>query len=166
MNGLSVIRECGSTLYRLEHVVPPTNTKFRLLLLQTQAGMPYTNTHKHKISYFKSKRIFLGSPKHWKSISAARQNRNFLHFFIINTIIIFNSFSISIRWDSSALCTQCLQNLYQSVAINLKYMLLVLLLHLKIIKLEKLYTCWIVRRWHITNNFSWLATGLPDFNLR
>ena len=43
------------TLYvRLQHAVPPTNTKFKLLLLPTQAGIPFTNTHKHRTSYFKS----------------------------------------------------------------------------------------------------------------
>ena len=37
---LFIIRECVSTLYvGLAHVVPPTNTKFKLLLLPTQAGI-------------------------------------------------------------------------------------------------------------------------------
>ena len=46
----SAIRECGSTLYvGLQHAVPPTNTKFKPLLLPTQAGICYTST-KHHIS--------------------------------------------------------------------------------------------------------------------
>ena len=68
-----IIRECSSTLYvGLAHAVPPTNTKFKPLLLPTQAGMPYTNTHKHRTSYCKSTLTFLG-PECWKSICAARQ---------------------------------------------------------------------------------------------
>ena len=58
------IGECGNTLYvGLAHAVPPTNTKFKPLLLPTQAGMPYTNTHKHRTSYFKSTLTFLGPAK-------------------------------------------------------------------------------------------------------
>ena len=35
------IRECGSTLYvGLQHAIPPTNTKFKPLLLPTQVGIP------------------------------------------------------------------------------------------------------------------------------
>ena len=46
------IIECGSTLYvGLAHAVPPTNTKFKPLLLPTQAGMPYTTTQKCRTSY-------------------------------------------------------------------------------------------------------------------
>ena len=47
------IRECSSTLYvRLQHQVPPTNTKFKHLLLLTQAGIPYTTltSTEHHIS--------------------------------------------------------------------------------------------------------------------
>ena len=54
------IGDCGSTLYvGLTHVVSPINTKFKPFLLPTQAGMPYTNTHKHRTSYFKSTLTFL-----------------------------------------------------------------------------------------------------------
>ena len=43
-----LIRECGSTPYvGLAHAVPPTNTKFKPLLLPTQAGVPYTSTEHH-----------------------------------------------------------------------------------------------------------------------
>ena len=56
-----------------QHVVPPTNTKLKPLLLLIQAGMPYTNIDKHRTSYFKSILTFLGPVKHWKSIPAARQ---------------------------------------------------------------------------------------------
>ena len=56
-----IIREYGSTLYVvLAHAVPPTNTNLQPLLLPTQAGMPYTNTHKHRTSYFKSTLTFVG----------------------------------------------------------------------------------------------------------
>ena len=59
-------RECSSTLYvGLEHVVPPTNTKIKPLFLPTQAGTPYKNTNKHRISYFKSALTFLGPVKRW-----------------------------------------------------------------------------------------------------
>ena len=73
------IGECGSTLYvGLAHAVPPTSTKFKPLLLPTQTGMPYTNTHKHKTSYFKSTLTFLGPAKLWKCFSAARQKLEIL----------------------------------------------------------------------------------------
>ena len=73
------IGECGSTLYvGLAHAVPPTNTKLKPLLLPTQAGMPYTNTHKHRTSYLKSTLTFLGPAKSWKSICAARQQLEIL----------------------------------------------------------------------------------------
>ena len=69
-----IIRECSSTLCRVQHAVPPTNTKFKLLhvLLPTQAGILYTNIHKHRTSYFKSILTFLGQAKGWKSISVAQ----------------------------------------------------------------------------------------------
>ena len=73
---LFIIRE----LVGLQHAVPPTNTKFKPLFLPTQAGMPYTNTHKHRTSYFKSTLTLLGSAKHWKSISAARQKPEIFAF--------------------------------------------------------------------------------------
>ena len=73
------IRVCGSTLYvGLQHAVPPTNTKFKPLLLPTLMGIPYTNTHKHRTSYFKSTLTFLGPAKRWNSISAARQKLEIL----------------------------------------------------------------------------------------
>ena len=61
--------------------VPPTNTKFRPLLLPTQTGIPYTNTHKHRTSYSKSTLTFVSPAKRWKSIYAARQKPEFLRFF-------------------------------------------------------------------------------------
>ena len=40
---LFIIREHGGTLYAgLQHALPHTNTKFKLLLLPTQTGLPYT----------------------------------------------------------------------------------------------------------------------------
>ena len=36
--------------------------------------IPYTNTHKHRTSYFRSTLPFLGQAKRWKSISATQQN--------------------------------------------------------------------------------------------
>ena len=62
----------------LAHAFPPTNTKFKPLLLPTQTGMPYTNTHKHRTSYFKSTLTFMGPSKRWKCLSAARQKRQIL----------------------------------------------------------------------------------------
>ena len=50
-----------------------SNTKFKPLFLRTHAGIPYTNTHKHRISYFKSTHTVLGPAKCWKSISADQQ---------------------------------------------------------------------------------------------
>ena len=77
-----IIREYGSTLYvGLARAVPPTNTNFQPLLLPTQAGMPYTNTHKHRTSYFKSTLTFMGPAKRWKCHSAARQKRQILSIF-------------------------------------------------------------------------------------
>ena len=75
-----IIKESGSTLYvGLAPAVPPTNTNFQpLLLLSTQAGMPYTNTHKHRTSYFKSTITFIGPAKRWKCLSEARQKREIL----------------------------------------------------------------------------------------
>ena len=93
----TVIRECCSTLYvGLAHAVPPTNTKFKLLLLPTQAGMPYTNTHKHRTSYFKSTLTFLGPTKRRKSITAARQKPEIL-VFLHRLLFYFNSDEISPR---------------------------------------------------------------------
>ena len=79
---LCIIREYSSTLYvGLAHAVPPTNTNFQPLLLQTQAGMPYTNTHKHRTSYFKYTLTFMGPAKRWKCHSAARQKRQIIAIF-------------------------------------------------------------------------------------
>ena len=76
------IRECSSTLYvGLAHTAPPTNTKFKPLLLLTQAGIPYTNSYKHRTSYLKSKLTFLGPAKLWKFISADRQKTEILAIF-------------------------------------------------------------------------------------
>ena len=90
----SHIGECGSTLYvGLAHAVPPTNTKFQPLLLPTQAGMPYTNTDKHRTSYFKSTLTIMGPAKRWKCLFAARQKRQILNIIII-IIINFKIFSL------------------------------------------------------------------------
>ena len=62
----------------LAHAVPPTNTNFKPLLLPTQAGIPYTNTHKHRTSYFKSTLTFMAQAKRWKCLSAARQKPEIL----------------------------------------------------------------------------------------
>ena len=75
------IRERDNNLYvELQHAVPPTDTKFKPLLLQTQAGVPYTNTHKHRTSYLKSTLTFVGPAKCWKSNSTDRQKREILAF--------------------------------------------------------------------------------------
>ena len=90
-----IIRECGSTLYvGLAHAVLPTNTKFKLLLLPTQTGMPYTNTHKHRNLHF------WVQPSSGSAFPQPDKNRKFSQFFIIDTIIIiiFNFvFSISVQ---------------------------------------------------------------------
>ena len=75
LNQLSYIREYGSTLYvGLAHAFPPTNTKFKPLLLPTQTVRPYRNTHKHRTSHFwvqlSSGSLFLPPDK----------NRKFLRF--------------------------------------------------------------------------------------
>ena len=74
-----IIRECGSTLYAgMAHAAPPTNIKFKSLLLPTQAGIPYTNTHKHRTSYFKCTLTVMASAKCWKCLSAGRQKPEIL----------------------------------------------------------------------------------------
>ena len=79
------ITGCGSTLYvGLAHAVPPTNTKFKQLILPTQMGMLYTNTRKHRTSYFKSTLTFLGPAKLWKCIFV--QKPEIFGFFIMNII--------------------------------------------------------------------------------
>ena len=113
---LLLVGECGSTLYvGLAHVVPPTNTKFKLLLPPTQVSMLYTNTHKHRTSYFKSTHTFLGPAMSWESICAARK---ILRFFIIifNFKIFFSNISSDEIPPHSA--CKCLQFFYQSVAIH------------------------------------------------
>ena len=72
------IREC--TLYvGLQHAVPPTNTIFQPLRLLSQAGTPYTNTHKDRTSYvFQVYTHISASSKRWKSISATRQKPEIL----------------------------------------------------------------------------------------
>ena len=83
VNSFCVIRECGSTLYvRLQHAVPPTNTKLKPLLLPSQAGMLYTNTHKHRTSYFKPTLSFLGPAKCWRPSLPPDKIGKFLLFFI------------------------------------------------------------------------------------
>ena len=102
---IATVRESGSTLYvGLARVVPPTNTKFKPLLLPTQAGMPCTNTHKHRTSYFKSTRTFLAPAKRCKSITATRQKPEILAFLHhqhnnnnIYLLFYFNSDEISLR---------------------------------------------------------------------
>ena len=74
-----LIREYGSTLYvGLARAVPPTNINFQPLLPPTQAGMPYINTHKHRMSYFKSTLTLTGPAKYWKCLSAAPTKQEIL----------------------------------------------------------------------------------------
>ena len=72
-----ILEDEASDWLGLQHAVPPTNTKFKLLLLPTQAGIHYTNTYKHRTS-FQVYLTFLGLAKWWKSISAAQQNPEIL----------------------------------------------------------------------------------------
>ena len=97
-----IIRECSSTLYvGLQHAVLPTNTKFKLLFLPTQVGMPYTNTHKHRTLYSSLHSHSWVQLSTGSSFLLPNKNRKFLHFFIINIIItsrssfLFNSDEIS-----------------------------------------------------------------------
>ena len=93
----------------LGHAVPPTNTKLKPVLLPTQGGMPYTNTHKHRTSYFKSTLTFIGPAKRWKSLSAARQKPEIfavLHHQYNNNNKI--SFLFQFKRDFSALREQIL----------------------------------------------------------
>ena len=97
------IRECSSTLYvGLAHAVPPTNIKFKLLLLPTQVGMPYTNTHKHRTSYVKSTLTFLWPAKCWKSICTVRQKPEILT--VLHIIFNFKIFfsNVLTRFNRSA----------------------------------------------------------------
>ena len=98
------IRECGSecssTLYvGLAHAVPPTNTKFKPLLLLTQAGIPYSNTHKHGTSYFKSTLTFLGLSAESQSLPPDKIGKFLRFFIIILIIIIFNKIFSNISSD-------------------------------------------------------------------
>ena len=70
MSAILVPNDSLSEYVGLQHVVPPTNTKFKPLLLRTQMGVPYTNTYKHRTLYFKSTLTFLGPAKLWKCLSA------------------------------------------------------------------------------------------------
>ena len=88
----------------MQHAVPPTNTKFKPLLLPSQAGIPHTNTHKHRTSYFKSTLIFWGLAKLWKSIYAARQKTEIL-------AISSSSIISQLRRDFSMLHVQIFINL-------------------------------------------------------
>ena len=54
------------------------SNKNEMLSVATQAGMPYTNTHKHRTSYFKCTLSFIGPAKHWKCLSAPRQKPDIL----------------------------------------------------------------------------------------
>ena len=76
------------SMCRVGTCVPPTNTKFKPLLLPTQTGMPYTNTHKHRTSYFKSTLHLWDQPSSGSAFPQPDKNRKFLRFFIINIIII------------------------------------------------------------------------------
>ena len=84
-----LIRECGSTPYvGLAHAVPPTNTKFKPLLLPTQAGVPYTSTEHH-----------ISSLSHlWVQLSTGSQflaganNRHFLRFIHNNNQLLQTGF--------------------------------------------------------------------------
>ena len=96
---LVYIRECGSTLYvGLQHVVPPTNTKLKPLLLPTQVTQTLTSTE-HHISSLRS--------HFWVQLSTVSPflPTNKYRKFII--IIIFN-FSHQFRRDFSALRVQIL----------------------------------------------------------
>ena len=104
-----------------------SNTKFKPLLLSTQSGMPYTYTNTSTEHHISSLHSHL-----WVQLSAESafpqpdKNVKFFPFFIIINFKIFSSISSDEIPPRSA--CKYLQNLYQSVAIHLKYVLLVLLL--------------------------------------
>ena len=67
------------SLYKgLQHAVPSTNTKFKPLLLPTQAGIPYTNAYKKRTLYFMlhSHFIFLFCPIQMRFLRAPRVKPN------------------------------------------------------------------------------------------
>ena len=69
-----------------------------------------TNTHKHKISYFKSMLTFLGHTKLWSCLSPDPQNlKNSCDFFIIKIIIIRIVLTHSLCWFS----THCSTHIYK-----------------------------------------------------
>ena len=75
------IRECSSTLHvGLANTASPTNTKFKPLLLLTQAGIPYTNSYKHRTSYFKSTLTFLGLANGGSPFLPPDKKQKFLQF--------------------------------------------------------------------------------------
>ena len=75
---INIIGECGSTLYvGLANAVPPTNTKFKPLLLPTQTGMPYTSTE-HHISSLHSH--FWVQPSSGSAFPQPDKNEKFLQF--------------------------------------------------------------------------------------
>ena len=59
----------------LQHVVPPTNTKFKPLMLPTQADITYTTltSTEHHVSSG-----FVGLAKRWKFISAAEKKNGII----------------------------------------------------------------------------------------
>ena len=125
-----IIKEYGSTLYvGLARAVPPANTKFQPLLLPTQRvcrTQTLTNTEHHISSLHSHLWVQLSAGS---SFPKPDKNGKFLRFFIIITIIkIFSTISSDEIPPRSA--CKYLQNLYQSLAIHLKYVLLVLLLRL------------------------------------
>ena len=71
------------SLVWLEHAVPPTNAKFKLLFLPTQAGMPFRNIHKHRTSYFKFTLTFLGPAALDVHFFSPTKTINFYDLFII-----------------------------------------------------------------------------------
>ena len=89
----------------VQHAVSPSNTKFKPLLLPTQAGICYTNTYKQRTSCLKSAFTFLGLAKQWKSILPIDKTRNSCDLFIINIIFNFKIFFSPIGSDEISLCS-------------------------------------------------------------
>ena len=82
-----IIRECGRILYLgLQHAVPPTNTKFKLLLLPSQLGMPFTNVHKQEYHISSAHSHFWSQLSTRSPFLPPNKNQKFLLFFIINII--------------------------------------------------------------------------------
>ena len=66
------------TLTSIEHHISSLHSHLSPKLLQTQVGIPYTNTHKHRTSYFKYTLTLLGSVSAGSPILQTEKKREIL----------------------------------------------------------------------------------------